>query len=99
MQFLTIHHSLNQIYNVEKSAIEQVVQKAVSETKNIKAKKIEVSMMALASSVTADIIIIKKKDAKYEEVITKLYTKVEQYIENLVGAKAKNIRITVSENY
>lgn len=99
MQFLTIRHSLNQVYNVEKRAIEQMAQKALGETKNIKSKKIDVTISPTSNTVSIDLVIAKKKEASFDEVITKLYNKIEQYIENIVGTKAKNIRITVSETY
>lgn len=99
MQFLTVHHSLNQVYNVEKQVIEQVVQKAINETKYIKLKKVEVEIGASANSISLKIYTSIKKEIKFEDVITKLYSKIEQNIENIVSTKAKNIRITVSEQY
>lgn len=99
MQFLTVRHSLNQVYNVERQVIEQVVQKAINETKYIKLKKVEIEIGVSANSISLKVYTSMKKDAKYEDVITKLYSKIEQNIENIVSTKAKNIRITVSEYY
>lgn len=97
MNYILVHFSLNQVYSIEKSAIEQVVAKTFAKLNgNTKIKSVEITFGNSPSDLIVDVKIDLNAKADIKNTIEKQVSSIEEQIINLTGMRPKNISMEIS---
>lgn len=94
MSFITINHSLNQTFFVQKEALEQLVVKAGENVKFSKviSSKVEIKKNGIYS---VQVHINIKENITLKQSLLELTSEIEKYSYNLIEAKPSNIEIII----
>ena len=93
MKIITVNFHLNQTYNVEDSAINDVVESAFKEIKSSKLINYKVSINKTNENFKLKLNVQKNKDATYKQATSEIKEIIEDYLVNLLDSKGENIQI------
>lgn len=97
MNYILVHFSLNQVYSIEKSAIEQVVAKTFAKLDGgTKIKTVEITFGNSPSDLIIDVKLDLNVKANLKVTIEKQISSIEEQIINLTGMRPKNISMEIS---
>lgn len=97
MNYILVHFSLNQVYSIEKSAVEQVVAKTFAKLDGgTKIKAVEITFGNSPSDLIIDVKLDLNVKANLKVTIEKQISSIEEQIINLTGMRPKNISMEIS---
>lgn len=99
MGIITVNHSLNQAYFVEKKVFENMVKKAITESKLSKSNSFKVEMLEAKNHFKVTVNIEIKKGESYKSAIVELTSKIEDFSINLIDSKPENITIIIDGEF
>ncbi len=97
MEYISIHHSLNEIFHVHESVFKTYINKSLSNHKQIKLNK-DISIIFvnngqnLETTLSVDI----SKEADVAKEILSLTKDIESSITSLINTKPSNIKVVVN---
>ena len=94
-----MNHSLNQAYFVEKRVFENIVKKAIKNSKLSKLNSFEVEILSSKNDFRVEISTKIKKGSSYKESLLELTSEIERLSYNIIESKPENITIVVDGEF
>ena len=99
MGFVTVNHSLNQAYFVEKAVFEKITKKAISMSKLTKLVSFNVEVLKGKNDYKIEMTVNIKADSTYKESLFELQNNIEYLSLNLIDSKPENISIIIEGEF